>query len=356
MTDRRVRTGTRRDEGIRTISTSSVRYPGLRGDLADSAPEQPGEPSRTRRRGLDPDRVRDTGIALGQGRRTREGARRKRVRRQRTAAIIVVAAFSALLVFEFVSAYTANAARTRAKVVAESTPSAPVVGTTRPVALLTESPLRFLPAAPVPTPVFAYWRGLKLHLPVPTKKLTEIGFHQASYTYALHMKTQLPDASMTKARGHGTRDYTTSPLDSSGKLDVSVLRMWRLRPGRPDSAADVGALPGTPILAPVDGVVVKIKPYKLYGKWFDYEVHIKPDGFDNVDVVMIHVDQPQLKVDDRVTGGVTQIGVVRRLSNKLTDQLAEFEPAHGKAKGDHVHVQLNNVNDPTYHGLDGVTD
>lgn len=335
---------------MRRIRTDDVRYPGLAAGSLDWRDQT--QPLGQERPSLGP--VRDTGLAVGEGRRVREGVRRRRVRRQRLAAIAVIVTFGALLLFEFVSAYSANAPKARAKIIAETTPKIALAGTVQIIA--THPGPTFSAPAPKPTPVFAHWQGLQLHLPIPTADLTELGFHQASYSYALHMKTGLPNASMAKAFGHGTRKYTSSPVDDNGQLDVSVLRMWRpARPGKPDSAADVGALPGTPILSPVDGTVVKVKPYKLYGKWFDYEIHIRPTGFSQVDVVLIHVDHVTAKVGDSVLGGVTPLGKVRKLSDKVKDQLAEYL-APGKAKGDHVHIQLNNVNDPIYHGLDGVTD
>ena len=117
-----------------------------------------------------------------------------------------------------------------------------------------------------PTPIFAFWRGLNLYLPVPPSQLTEIGFHQAAYTYALHMQTKLRTADMTGVRGKGTGRVQSETVGPDGRLNVLVLRMWRPRPGKPDSAADVGAMPGVSVISPVTGTVVKVKSYKLYGK------------------------------------------------------------------------------------------
>ena len=143
-----------------------------------------------------------------------------------------------------------------------------------------------------PRPIFASYKKLKLHLPVRVKSLTEVGFHQASYAYALPMKTTLPDAKLSQASNHrGTRrKVATQTTGPDAVLVGKVLRMWRPRPGKPDTAVDVGAKPGTAVFAPVTGTVVKVKKYKLYGKWDDYEIHIQPDGYPDLDVVMIHVD------------------------------------------------------------------
>lgn len=321
------------------IRTDTVRYPGL--DIPGS-----NAPMRS---GLGP--VRDAGFALGEGRRERGLARKRQVRRQRLVAALVLIAFAALVSVGFKSAYDANAGRLRAKVRKETTPSG-LAGSgfldPRPGASLAI-------AAPKPTPVFAGAKGVELRLPVPPIELTEIGFHQAARTYALHMKTALPDADGQAARGKGTGRDADHVLNSDGTLNVSVLRMWRPRPGKPDSAADVGAAAGTVVYAPVDGQVVKVKKYKLYGRCDDYEIHIKPTGRDDIDVVLIHVDKVAVRAGDEVRGGLTQVGVVRKLYDKTHHQLADYmSPTEGK--GDHVHIQLNNTRDPEYKGLEGAID
>ena len=128
--------------------------------------------------------------------------------------------------------------------------------------------------------------------------------------------------------------------------------MWRPRPGSPDTAADVGAKPGTTVISPVTGTVVKVKSYKLYGKWPDYEIHITPDGFDNLDIVLIHVTDLEVKPGARVVAGVTPLAHVRKLSDKFSDQLAEYV----KDGGNHVHLQVNNANFKGYKGLDGAVE
>jgi murein DD-endopeptidase MepM/ murein hydrolase activator NlpD len=207
---------------------------------------------------------------------------------------------------------------------------------------------------PSPTPIFASYGKLKLRLPVPVGKLTEIGFHQAAYAWALRMKTPLKTATLSQAGNHrGTsRETSTQPTGRDAVLVGKVVRMWRPRPGSPDTAVDVGAKPGTAVISPVTGTVVKIKSYKLYGKWADYEMHILPDGYDNLDIVMIHMTDPEVKVGARVTAGITAVAHVRKLSDKFTDQLAQYV----KGGGDHVHLQVNNSEYKGYKGLVGAVE
>lgn len=119
--------------------------------------------------------------------------------------------------------------------------------------------------------------------------------------------------------------------------------MWRSnRSGAPDSAIDVGAPPGTPVYAPVTGEVIGVRAYRLYDKYDDYEIHIQPTGWPEVDVVLIHIDNVSVEVGDHVIGGVTPLAGVRLLSDRVTHQISAFT----KDGGDHVHVQLNRLEVP----------
>lgn len=224
-----------------------------------------------------------------------------------------------------------------------------------PVAIASGTPMEMSATPPVraplpdPTPLFATYKDVALHVPVPAEKLTEISFHQASYNYAQHLTSKLPTYPMEKAKNkHGTgRTAQTSVADAQGWLGGYVLRLWRDRPGRPDTAADVGAPVGTPVLAPVTGRVLLVKAYKLYQKYPDYEVHIRPSGHNDLDVVLIHIAKPVVKVGQDVAGGVTQIGEVRNLSSRMRLQLSGYTTA----AGDHTHVQLNRVKPGTTEGV-----
>ncbi|MBC7293665.1 MAG: hypothetical protein H5T84_06135, partial [Thermoleophilia bacterium] len=52
------------------------------------------------------------------------------------------------------------------------------------------------------------------------------------------------------------------------------LRYYVLESGKgvPTSSVDIGALPGTPVCAPVSGIVTGVRQYKLYGKYDDVQI------------------------------------------------------------------------------------
>jgi hypothetical protein len=192
-----------------------------------------------------------------------------------------------------------------------------------------------------PTPHFATCENVSLHLPVDPGALTALAFHQASNPAALHMTSLVPDADMERAAEVKAEPGASATAD--GRWTGSCLRLWRSnRTGEPDTAADVGADPGTAVLSPVTGTIIEVKAYKLYGRFDDYEIHIQPDGRPGMDVVLIHVADVQVQAGQRVEGGITRLAVVRKMSDKMELQLGGYT-ANG---GDHVHVQVNAVKTP----------
>jgi murein DD-endopeptidase MepM/ murein hydrolase activator NlpD len=261
--------------------------------------------------------VRDTGLYV---RRPAPGAAHRR-----SALPVIVLIASALLVALVAAAFTSRGDDGRAS-----------TATTAPAATTAA-----LEASA--TPAFATCEGIELHLPVAADALTALAFHQASGKKSLHMTSLVPDADMERAAELKAVPPTDASATSATGLATSCLRLWRSnRSGEPDTAADVGADPGTPVLAPVSGTILEIKPYKLYDKYDDYEIHIQPEGYPLIDVVLIHVDAPSIAVGQRVTAGVTQIAVVRKMSDKIDIQLGGYT-TNG---GDHVHLQVNTVEVP----------
>lgn len=277
--------------------------------------------------GLGP--IRDTGITVGAHRRNSSRGKR----------LVPVIAIVAVL----------GIAATLLAATAASRLPAPTVGA-EPTA--TVSSAATTPSAPPrdPTPVFASYRSLMLRLPVDPRDVTAVAFHQASGKEAIHMTSLAEDANMAlaaKNKAVAASTLATASTEETTTLETvwggSVLRLWRSnRSGKPDTAADVGAEPGTDVYAPVTGTVVQVRAYKLYDKYDDYEIHIRPDGWPEVDVVLIHVDDVNVAVGERVACGVSRIACVRKMSDKIDIQLGGYT----RNGGDHVHMQLNQIEVP----------
>ena len=294
----------------------------------------------------------DTGLEIGGGipgarRRTRTDRRREQAAGGRWSLLVL-----ALLAVFLISAVVIS------RVGGPVSPAAATVSVGGPLPAIT-TPIRVQPPL---TPVFASYGGMRMHLPIAPSAITAVAFHQASYNDALPMEILVPvvsgatwkagaaeraaqAASLTAtAASVAATTTTTTTATISAATDLwqgQVLRLFRSgRTGSPNTAVDVGGQPGTMVVAPVDGVVAQVKPYKLYNKYDDYEIHIAPTGATDFEVVMLHIDGPVVKVGDKVTGGRTQIGVVRNLARYETLQLGEYTPG---AKGDHTHVQFNRL-------------
>lgn len=349
----RPRVGRRRDEGLRRIrSDVTPSYPGI--DIAPA--EQPADAA------ADDEAPRlapalDTGIAV----QTRAGRQQANAqRRQRIVTISAIATVVVLIVAAIGWRYASDRLAAVTPLVASgASPAASATAATGVAQADGSTTAGALHAAGAPTganptsatPIFASYKSLKLHLPVAVMKLTEIGFHQASYAYALHLKTPMKNANLAlaaKNRSTG-RDRAAQPSGPNAVMTGLVIRMWRNRPGLPDTAADVGALAGTTVMAPVTGTVVNIRPYLLYGKYPDYELHIHPDNTSGLDVVMIHLTSLSCTAGEHVDAGLTPLAKIRKFSDKFHDQLADYT----KSPGDHVHIQVNDANYPGYKGLQG---
>jgi len=268
----------------------------------------------------------DTGIRLG-GTRERHRKRRAQVRMRRLQAAGVLLAVILALTVGWIAS-TPKAAESR----------------NGSVGMLAREVVAREPVDP--TPLFATYGSIDLYLPMTAEELTELAFHQASGDAALSLVSLLPDADMASAaanRSTGRDLSATGTAQPPEVLPGSVLRMWRSsRSGPCDTAADVGGKPGTTVVSPVSGTVVEVRPYWLYGKYEDVEIHIRPTGHSDLDLVLIHVDQPTVEAGDEVVGGVTPIAVIRLLSDRVTPQLGQYVPDGG----DHVHLQLNKVEVP----------
>jgi hypothetical protein len=225
-----------------------------------------------------------------------------------------------------------------------------------------------------PTPYFASFRGVRLRLPIAPHDITAIAFHQASFPEALQVTSLVADRNLAEAAQAAARKRaartappqaapaaaaSATPAAASAQGSVAaavpvsrddgvwtgkVLSLWRSgRSTRPSTAIDCGARPGTPVFSPVDGTVMQIKSYKLYGKYPDFEIHIKPDSWSDVDVIILHTTDPFVEEGVHVIAGVDPISRVRSLASKMTGvQLAEYT-AEG---GNHTHVQLNRILKP----------
>jgi hypothetical protein len=109
---------------------------------------------------------------------------------------------------------------------------------------------------------------------------------------------------------------------------------------------DVGAVPGSPIVCPVDGKVTAVKEYSILGRYDDVEVDIRLAGDPSLLLLVTHVDRPKVEIGDVVKRGTSQLGSVRGFPASLGQSLSQYT----SDTGDHVQMQVLRVSE----GLSGL--
>jgi hypothetical protein len=172
---------------------------------------------------------------------------------------------------------------------------------------------------------FVRFHGLRLFL--PAAHVVCVCYHEASYD----------DAMRLRPLGHVERDYnrTKFPRDTPDTVGPSYLIMSsRGRSTPATSAVDLVLPAGTPFLAPVDGVVMKVRTYRLYGQYPDVELAIRPDDDPGFRVMMIHLRGVRVRPGDSIVQGVTRLGEPRVLP--FSSQSDDYVPSHDP----HVHLEI----------------
>lgn len=208
----------------------------------------------------------------------------------------------------------------------------------------------------LPTPIMAACDGVEIHSAVSMQSLTEVLIHNASYTYAKKLTTKLTEATNADVMAsHGTGRIASEQPTGNNWMTGEFIRCYRSESaGAKLSAIDCGGAVGTTVYSPVTGTVVKVKKYSLYGNksYPDYQIHIQPTGRPDLDVVLIHLKNVSIKEGEHVEAGQTPMAKIRDVyayigsSMQLRNYTAEGD------NGNHTHIQVNNVNDKKYHGLD----
>ncbi len=103
----------------------------------------------------------------------------------------------------------------------------------------------------------------------------------------------------------------------------------------PTGAILVGAPVGCPVTAPISGIVTAVKQYKLYGKYDDVQVDIRPEEMSGIIFSVLFIDEPAVSIGEVVTAGKTAIGKVRACPEELAKQLSVY--THDE--GSHVFMQ-----------------
>ena len=189
------------------------------------------------------------------------------------------------------------------------------------------SSLAAAPVASAPPPegvAFARAKGVTLYLPAEDPRL--IAFHEASYADAA---TLTP---VGRLQRNANRTKFRPPRDEMGPR--YTVMSSRGRPTPATSAVDLVLPTAAQVRAPVSGVVIQVKAYKLYRKYSDERVEISVDGHPEVHVVLIHLAHVRVVRGDRVSATLSVIGVPRvfPFRSETDDYVRGGDP--------HVHIEI----------------
>jgi hypothetical protein len=161
---------------------------------------------------------------------------------------------------------------------------------------------------------------------LPVRNPEAVAYHQAYYS----------DAQPLRPIGHLTQNHyksAFSPPPAQPGPDY-MIEAPRGRGTGPTTAVDVMAPGQADVYSPVDGTVVQVKRYKLYGQYPDMIVRIKPDADPKAQVVMIHLTNVQVHKGDQVRATLSVIGQPRTFPfhSEVNDYVPGGDP--------HVHIEV----------------
>jgi hypothetical protein len=189
---------------------------------------------------------------------------------------------------------------------------------------------RLLPAGPPAPEIVARYGALHVLLPVNRKRVTAIGYHGGS-----EGALALSPVGTQANQGLVQRLVHKVIGDGSGSI------RWYQLPGGSGSATsalDVGALPGTDVYSPVDGIVVGLGDVILNGRQYGSRLDIQPTGAPSIVVSISHLrPDPSLEVGATVTSTGSRLGQVVDFSRAERQALARYT----NDSGNHVLLEVH---------------
>jgi hypothetical protein len=188
------------------------------------------------------------------------------------------------------------------------------------------------PSAPVAAigvgrPAFARLGDRNLLLPVDAQDATIIAYQPVSDERALALSPIGDQANANSVARFFRSIFSAKPSVRYYLIDGEG--------GAPTSSVLVGALPGSPVTSPVSGIVTGVKEYKLYGKYDDVQIDIRPEELSGITISLLFISDPVVSIGEVVTAGKTQLGKVRECPPELGASLAQYT----NDAGSHVYLQ-----------------
>jgi hypothetical protein len=182
--------------------------------------------------------------------------------------------------------------------------------------------------------VVAQIEGLDLVLPVAREVTTAVAYHPVDNAGTV------PFAPAGDRLSGGSLGQKLADIFAGGGA-IQYYLMDGAGGERSSSTAglDVGAVPGSAIVSPVDGKVTAIKQYSILGRYPDVEVHIQLARDPSLLLVLTHITRPKVEIGDVVARGETVLGAVRGFPTTLDQALSRYT----SDTGDHVQMMVLRV-------------
>jgi hypothetical protein len=145
--------------------------------------------------------------------------------------------------------------------------------------------------------VFGHIEGLELWTPSGATLL--VSYHEAALNNALAIQPV----------GRLRNNYNTTKYQDPGVTPGPVydIQASRGRVQGATTAIDLVLRDDDPVLSPVTGKVVEVRPYSLYNRYPDTRIEIAPAGREDLRVVLIHVAGVRVEIGDEVVAGQTRL-------------------------------------------------
>lgn len=173
-----------------------------------------------------------------------------------------------------------------------------------------------------------------VELIVPSAYALLVGFHEAG-AEALDLDVVAPVTADHAAAGEGS-DATAA----DDAVTVIVLP-GRRRGTDPTTAMDVVVPQGRPIVAPVDGRVLRVEDYLLYGRHEDVRVVIEPAADPGVVAVVLHLEDVRVAPGDDLRAGETVIAGSARVLPEASQIDRYTRRSVREEAPPHVHVEIH---------------
>ena len=176
--------------------------------------------------------------------------------------------------------------------------------------------------------------GVEVVLPVARDVSTAVAYHAVDYQNTVPF-TPAGD----RISGGGLGETLGDIFAGGGGVQYYLMEGTSGQTSAATSGLDVGAVPGSPVVSPVDGKVVAVKPYKILGRYADVEIDIQLSRDPSLLLVVTHVAQTRVGLGDTVASGDTELGVVRGFPAGLDQALSRYT----SDTGDHVQLMVLRV-------------